>query len=66
MEKRPKMQVVLVGDNGRPKLLPISMATRLEELGFILVNDLCQKNERSNLYIFNVIYMWHAPCVITI
>ena len=29
-------------------------------------NNFYKKNERFNLYILNVIYMWHVPCVATI
>ena len=28
-------------------------------------NNFYKKNEWFNLYMFNVIYMWHAPCVVT-
>jgi hypothetical protein len=28
-------------------------------------NNSYKKNERFNLYMFNVIYMWHVPCVIS-
>ena len=28
-------------------------------------NNVYKRNERFNLYMFNVIYMWHVPCVIT-
>ena len=28
-------------------------------------NKFYKKNEECNLYMFNVIYMWHVPCVLT-
>jgi hypothetical protein len=30
-----------------------------------LLTAISTKNERFNLYMFNVIYMWHVPCVVT-
>jgi hypothetical protein len=30
-----------------------------------LLTTISTKNERFNLYMFNVIYMWHVPCVAT-
>ena len=31
-----------------------------------LLTTIRRKNEQFNLYIFNVIYLWHVPCVVTI
>ena len=30
-----------------------------------ILTTIFTKNERFNLYMFNVIYMWHVPCVVT-
>jgi hypothetical protein len=34
-------------------------------LANLLTTISTKKNERFNLYMFNVIYMWHVPCVVS-